>query len=86
LAPSGEVHATARTRENFQRMRPLLEKQLEGCARPDLALREFANFTQGYGARSLLYESLCVSPQALELSNFEQADYHQHKVFLANSL
>ena len=67
LAPSGEVHATARTRENFQRMRPLLEKQLEGCARPDLALGEFANFTQGYGARSLLYESLCVSPQALEL-------------------
>ena len=67
LAPSGEVHATARTRENFQRLQPALEKRLAGCVRPDLALAGFANFVQAYGARSLLYETLCVSPKALDL-------------------
>ena len=67
LAPSGEVHATARTRENLQRLQPSLEKQLAGCARPDLALAGFANFVQAYGARSLLFETLCVSPRALNL-------------------
>ena len=67
LAPSGEVHATARTRENFQRLQPTLEKRLADCSRPDLALAGFANFVQAYGARSLLYESLCVSPKALDL-------------------
>ena len=67
LAPSGDVHATARTRENFQRLQPALEKSLAGCPRPDLALAGFANFVQAYGARSLLYETLCVSPKALDL-------------------
>jgi len=67
LAPSGEVHATARTRENFQRLQPALEKGLAETIRPDLALAGFANFVQGYGARSLLYETLCVSPKALDL-------------------
>jgi glutamate-ammonia-ligase adenylyltransferase len=67
LAPSGEVHATTRTRENFQRLQPALEKRLAGSSRPDLALAGFANFVQGYGARSLLYETLCVSPKALDL-------------------
>ncbi|MEY5063356.1 MAG: Bifunctional glutamine synthetase adenylyltransferase/adenylyl-removing enzyme, partial [Verrucomicrobiota bacterium] len=67
LAPSGDVHVTARTRENFQRLQPVLEKSLSGCTRPDLALAGFANFVQAYGARSLLYETLCVSPKALDL-------------------
>lgn len=67
LAPSGEVHATARTRENLHRLQPVLEKHLAGCGRPDLALAGFANFVQAYGARSLLYETLCVSPKALDL-------------------
>lgn len=67
LAPSGDVHATARTRENFQRLQPALEKRLAATARPDLALAGFANFVQAYGARSLLYETLCVSPKALDL-------------------
>ena len=67
LAPSGDVHATARTRENFQRLQPALEKRLAACVRPDLALAGFANFVQAYGARSLLYETLCVSPKALDL-------------------
>jgi len=67
LAPSGEVHATARTRENLQRLQPAMEKRLAGCVRPDLALSGFANFVQAYGARSLLYETLCVSPKALDL-------------------
>lgn len=67
LAPSGDVHATARTRENFHRLQPALEKRLTGCVRPDLALTGFANFVQSYGARSLLYETLCVSPKALDL-------------------
>jgi glutamate-ammonia-ligase adenylyltransferase len=67
LTPSGEVHATARTRENLRRLQPALEKQLAACLRPDLALAGFANFVQAYGARSLLYETLCVSPKALDL-------------------
>ena len=67
LAPSGDVHATARTRENFQRLQPALEKRLAACVRPDLALTGFANFVQAYGARSLLYETLCASPKALDL-------------------
>lgn len=67
LAPSGDVHSTARTRENFHRLQPVLEKRLAECVRPDLALAGFANFVQSYGARSLLYESLCVSPKALDL-------------------
>ena len=67
LAPSGDVHATPRTRENLQRLRPVLEKKLAACARPDLALVGFSNFVEAYGARSLLYETLCVSPKALDL-------------------
>ncbi|MFM8654415.1 MAG: hypothetical protein ACKODZ_06775, partial [Verrucomicrobiota bacterium] len=67
LAPSGDMHATARTRENFQRLQPALEKGLAETIRPDLALAGFANCGQGYGARSLLYETLCVSPKALDL-------------------
>ena len=67
LAPSGDVHATVRTRENFRRLQPALERRLAGCVRPDLTLTGFANFVQAYGARSLLYETLCVSPRALDL-------------------
>ena len=67
LAPSGDVHATARTRENLQRLQPALERRLASCVRPGLALAGFANFVQAYGARSLLYETLCVSPKALDL-------------------
>jgi len=77
LAPSGEVHATARTMENFERMQPLLRQELSKCVRPDRALAGFANFVGRYGARSLLYESLCVSPKALELlvSFFESSSF-----------
>ena len=77
LAPSGEVHATARTIENFERMQPRLRQELSKCVRPDRALTGFANFVGRYGARSLLYESLCVSPKALELliSFFESSDF-----------
>jgi glutamate-ammonia-ligase adenylyltransferase len=67
LAPSEELHATARTSENFQRLLPLLKMRLGVCTRPDLALMGLAHFTKAYGARSLLYESLCVNPKALEL-------------------
>ena len=67
LAPSEEHHATARTRENFQRLLPILNMRLGECTRPDLALMGLAHFTKAYGARSLLYESLCVNPKALEL-------------------
>ena len=67
LAPLEDLHATARTKENFRRLTPHLETQLAACVRPDLALAGLANFTNAYGSRSLLYESLCVSPKALEL-------------------
>ena len=77
LAPSGEVHATARTKGNFERLQPLLQGELAKCARPDRALAGFANFVERYGARSLLYESLCVSPKAMELlvSFFESSAF-----------
>ena len=67
LEPDEEVHSTARTKENFQRWQPLLQKELVACARPDVALIGVANFVKAYGSRSLLYESLCVSPKALNL-------------------
>jgi len=67
LEPDGDVHTTARTQENFQRWQPLFQKELVGCARPDVALAGVANFVKAYGARSLLYESLCASPKALGL-------------------
>jgi len=67
LEPQEDVHATARTKENFQRWLPLLQKEMRRCARPDLALAGLASFVKAYGARSLLYESLCVSTRALEL-------------------
>ena len=67
LAPSGEVHVTARTIENFQRLQPLLRNELAKCVRPDRALMGFGHFVGNYGARSLLYESLCMSPKAMEL-------------------
>ncbi|NBS06916.1 MAG: hypothetical protein EBS69_05850 [Verrucomicrobia bacterium] len=67
LEPGEEVHASGRTKENFQRWLPLLEKEMRRCVRPDPALTGLANFVQAYGARSLLYESLCASPKALEL-------------------
>jgi glutamate-ammonia-ligase adenylyltransferase len=61
------VHATARTKENFERWQPLLVAELAKCARPDLALAGLSRFVGVYGARSLLYESLCASPKALRL-------------------
>jgi len=67
LEPDGDVHTTARTQENFQRWQPLFQKELARCARPDVALAGVANFVKAYGARSLLYESLCASPKALGL-------------------
>jgi [glutamine synthetase] adenylyltransferase / [glutamine synthetase]-adenylyl-L-tyrosine phosphorylase len=67
LEPDEGVHATARTKENFERWQPLLVAELAKCARPDLALSGLSRFVGVYGARSLLYESLCASPKALEL-------------------
>ena len=77
LAPRGEIHATARTLGNFDRLQPLLSKKLAKCVRPDRALMGLAGFVGGYGARSLLYESLCMSPKALELlvSFFESSAF-----------
>ncbi|NDE85173.1 MAG: hypothetical protein EB056_03980, partial [Verrucomicrobia bacterium] len=82
LAPSGEVHATARTIDNFERLQPLLRQDLAKCVRPDRALAGFANFVGRYGARSLLYESLCVSPKALELL----VNFFESSVFLGPKL
>ncbi|MDI9397539.1 MAG: hypothetical protein QM531_07060 [Candidatus Pacebacteria bacterium] len=67
LEPNEGVHATARTKENFERWQPLLVAELAKCARPDLALAGLSRFVVVYGARSLLYESLCASPKALRL-------------------
>lgn len=67
LEPDGEVHTTARTKENFQRWQPLFLHELRKCARPDVALAGMARFVGVYGARSLLYESLCANPKALGL-------------------
>lgn len=61
------VHVSGRTRRLFEKLEPVLLKELGSRADPDGALTRFTRFIQGYGIRGLLFESLLANPKLLEL-------------------
>jgi [glutamine synthetase] adenylyltransferase / [glutamine synthetase]-adenylyl-L-tyrosine phosphorylase len=60
-------HVGARTRQIFQRLRPILLGWLAKAADPDATLNQFVRFVESYGMRSLLFELLATNPKLLEL-------------------
>ena len=64
-APS--FHVATRTRQIFQRLRPILLDWIAKAADPDATLNQFLRFVESYGLRSLLFELLVTNPKLLEL-------------------
>jgi glutamate-ammonia-ligase adenylyltransferase len=64
-APS--FHVAPRTRQIFQKLRPVLLDWMAQAADPDLTLNQFLRFVEAYGLRSLLFEQLVTNPKLLEL-------------------
>ena len=64
-APS--FHVATRTRQIFQRLRPILLDRIAKAADPDATLNQFLRFVESYGLRSLLFELLVTNPKLLEL-------------------
>lgn len=60
-------HVSARTRQIFRKLRPLLLQSLAAAADPDAALIQFVRFVEAYGLRSLLFELLVTNPRLLDL-------------------
>jgi [glutamine synthetase] adenylyltransferase / [glutamine synthetase]-adenylyl-L-tyrosine phosphorylase len=60
-------HVAARTRQIFQKLRPILLDWLAQAADPDITLNQFLRFVEAYGLRSLLFELLVTNPKLLEL-------------------
>ena len=60
-------HVATRTRQIFQRLRPLLLDWVAKAADPDTTLNQFVRFVESYGLRSLLFELLVTNPKLLEL-------------------
>ena len=60
-------HVATRTRQIFQRLRPILLDWLSKAADPDATLNQFLRFVESYGLRSLLFELLVTNPKLLEL-------------------
>src|SRR5436305_2560773 len=60
-------HVAARTRQIFQKLRPMLLDWLARAADPDATLNQFLRFVEAYGLRSLLFELLVTNPRLLEL-------------------
>src|SRR5881392_2219589 len=60
-------HVAARTRQIFQRLRPILLDWIAKTADPDATLNQFLRFVESYGLRSLLFELLVTNPKLLEL-------------------
>src|SRR6266404_4554697 len=60
-------HVATRTRQIFQRLRPILVDWIAKTADPDATLNQFLRFVEGYGLRSLLFELLVTNPKLLEL-------------------
>jgi [glutamine synthetase] adenylyltransferase / [glutamine synthetase]-adenylyl-L-tyrosine phosphorylase len=60
-------HIAPRTRQIFQKLRPLLVDWLAKAADPDATLNQFLRFVEAYGLRSLLFELLVTNPKLLEL-------------------
>ncbi len=60
-------HVSARTRQVYAKLRPLLFEQLRQVADPDGALNHFVRFVEAYGMRGTLFELLVTNPKLLEL-------------------
>jgi glutamate-ammonia-ligase adenylyltransferase len=60
-------HVAPRTRQVFERLRPLLLEQLRDVADPDMTLNQLVRFVDAYGLRSMLFELLVAHPRLLEL-------------------
>ena len=60
-------HVATRTRQIFQRLRPILLDWMAKAADPDATLNQFLRFVESYGLRSLLFELLVTNPKLLEL-------------------
>jgi glutamate-ammonia-ligase adenylyltransferase len=60
-------HVSARTRQVYAKLRPLLLEQLRLVADPDTALNHFVRFVEAYGMRGTLFELLVTNPKLLEL-------------------
>jgi len=60
-------HVATRTRQIFQRLRPVLLDWIAKAADPDATLNGFLRFVESYGLRSLLFELLVTNPKLLEL-------------------
>src|SRR6516225_591269 len=60
-------HVATRTRQIFQRLRPILLGWIAKAADPDGTLNQFVRFVESYGLRSLLFELLVTNPKLLEL-------------------
>src|SRR5205809_3596996 len=60
-------HVATRTRQIFQRLRPILLDWIAKTADPDATLNQFLRFVESYGLRSLLFELLVTNPKLLEL-------------------
>ncbi len=64
---AASFHVAARTRQIFQRLRPILLDRMSKTADPDATLNQFLRFVESYGLRSLLFELLVTNPKLLEL-------------------
>jgi [glutamine synthetase] adenylyltransferase / [glutamine synthetase]-adenylyl-L-tyrosine phosphorylase len=60
-------HVATRTRQIFQRLRPILLDWIAKAGDPDATLNQFLRFVESYGLRSLLFELLVTNPKLLEL-------------------
>jgi glutamate-ammonia-ligase adenylyltransferase len=61
------VHTSSRTKILFSRLWPVIREQLPREARPDLCLNQLERFTEAYGTRSALFETLLRRPKLLEI-------------------
>jgi glutamate-ammonia-ligase adenylyltransferase len=64
---STSFHVAKRTRQIYQRLRPILLDWIAKAADPDATLNQFLRFVESYGLRSLLFELLVTNPKLLEL-------------------
>ena len=64
---SATSHVAPRSRQIFQKLRPLLLSWLARAADPDATLNQFVRFVEAHGLRSLLFELLVTNPKLLEL-------------------
>ena len=64
---AASFHVAPRTRQIFQKLRPILLGLAGKAADPDATLNQFVRFVEAYGLRSLLFELLVTNPKLLEL-------------------